>query len=193
MKQSLESRFTLDRKELHQALLTFKRLIKRGFDKTICTVRIMPGGIEISTPGILRNIHGETEGLYEFLVPVKIIMAYTASGSNKNMSFVLREGQMECDKSTFSSPMIKMKNWQAPPVDELPINFTDIDVIKLGHRLGTDYLKEKNLEDLYRSAMNTMELDIHSTMEILSKYEVEKDDVRSAILFRIKKNLGLIK
>lgn len=193
MKQNHESHFTLVRKDLHRSMLTFKRLIKKGFDTTMCNIRIMPGGIEVSTQGIIQNIQGETEGLYEFLIPIKIIMAYTISGSNSKMSFVLRDGQIECDKSTFSSPMIKMKNWQAPPVDELPINYTDTHVIKLAYQKGPEYIQENNLQDIYKKAQNNLEIDIHSVMEILSKYELKKQDIRDVIEYRLKKNLGLKK
>jgi len=58
MKNKLESKVTLDRKELNDALSTFKRLLKKKFDITICNLRVMPGGIELSTPGIMRAIHG---------------------------------------------------------------------------------------------------------------------------------------
>jgi len=189
MKQSLQSKFILDRKELNHALLAFKRLIKKGFDTTICNLRVMPGGVEISTPGIARSIHGETEGLYEFLVPIKILFAYSSSSTNATMSFVFREGQMECDRSTYSSPMIKIKNWQPSLIDELPMNYTDTDVIRLAYKKGVDYLEENNLQDVYKKALNNMEVDIHGVIEVLSKYELTKQDIRDVIEFRIKKNL----
>lgn len=189
MKQYLQSKFILDRKELSHALLAFKRLIKKGFDTTICNLRVMPGGVEISTPGIARSIHGKTEGLYEFLVPIKILFAYSSSSTNATMSFVFREGQMECDRSIYSSPMIKIKNWQPSPIDELPMNYTDTDVIRLAYKKGVDYLEENNLQDVYKKALNNMEVDIHSVMEVLSKYELTKQDIRDVIEFRIKKNL----
>ena len=44
MKQLLESKFIIDRKELNEALNTFKRLLKKKFDSTICNLRVMPGG-----------------------------------------------------------------------------------------------------------------------------------------------------
>ena len=193
MKQALQSKFILDRKELNHALLAFKRLIKKGFDTTICNLRVMPGGVEISTPGIARSIHGETEGLYEFLVPIKILFAYSSSSTNPTMSFVFRDGQMECDRSLYSSPMIKIKNWQSTPIDELPMNYTDTDVIKLAYKKGADYLEENNLQDVYKKALNNMEVDIHSVIEVLSKYELKKQDVRDLIEYRLKKNLGIRK
>lgn len=191
MKQSLESQLVVDRKELYLAVMFFKKLLKKGFDRTICNLRVMPGGLEIFTPGIVRNVHGETDGLYEFLVPLKVLLAYSSAGSNKNITLVFREGEMKCDGFLYTSPMIKMKNWQRPPVEELPVNYTDTDIIKLGYRKGVDYLEEHNLQDLYKGALNKMEVDIHSLMEILSVYELTKQDLRNLIEYRIKKNLGI--
>jgi len=193
MKNKLESKVTLDRKELNDALSTFKKLLKKKFDITICNLRVMPGGIELSTPGIMRAIHGETEGLYEFLVPIKILYAYSSSSMNKTMNFIFHEGKLECDKSIYSSPMIKMKNWQQTSIDNVAMNYSNTDLLKLGLEKGAQYLEENNLVGDFKKAQNNLELDIHSAMEILSKYELKKQDIRDIIEFRLKKNLGLIK
>ncbi len=193
MKQPLESKFTIDRKELNEALNSFKRLLKKKFDNTICNLRVMPGGIELSTPGIMRAIHGETEGLYEFLVPIKILYAYSSSSVNKTMNFIFCEGKMECDKSIYSSPMIKMKNWQQTTIDSVVINYTNTDLLKLGLEKGAEYLEENNLISEYKKAQNELELDIHTVMEVLSKYELKKEDLREIIKFRLKKNIESVK
>ena len=104
------SKFSIDRKELKDTLNVFKKLLKRKFDSTICTLKIIPGGIELSTPGIMRTIYCETEGQQEFLVPVKLLYAYSSTSANKTMNFILYEGKMECDKSIYSSPKIKIIN-----------------------------------------------------------------------------------
>jgi hypothetical protein len=101
----------------------------------------MPGGLEIFTPGIVRNVHGETDGLYAFLVPLKVLLAYSSAGSNKNITLVFREGQMKCDGFLYTSPMIKMKNWQRPPVEELPVTYTDTDIKNLDTEKGLNTLK----------------------------------------------------
>lgn len=104
-----QSKFTIDRKELNQTLIVFKKLLKRKFDSTICTLKVAHDGIELSTPGIMRTIYCEAEGQYEFLVPIKLLYAYSSTSANKTMSFILFEGKMECDKSIYSSPKIKLK------------------------------------------------------------------------------------
>jgi len=193
MKYLHAGKVNLDRKELNEALSIFKKLLKKKFDTTICIIRVMPEGIELSTPGIMRAIHGETEGLYEFLVPIKILYAYSSSSMNKTMNFVLHEGKMECDKSIYTSPMIKMKNWQQNTIDNVAISYSNTDLLKLGLEKSAQYLEENNLVGDFKTAQNDLELDIHSAMEILSKYELKKQDIRDIIEFRLKKNLGLIK
>jgi len=98
------SAFALDRKELHKLIMMFKRHLAKKFDASMCKIRVMPGGVEFSTAGIYLCMNCETEGLYEILVPMKLLFAYTSHGTQPLMSFRFQEGEMKCGNSIYSSP-----------------------------------------------------------------------------------------
>jgi hypothetical protein len=68
----------------------------------------MPGGIEISGEGIYKTINGETEGLCEAFVPLKLLYSYSSLSKSKEISFSLREGELVCGSSIFTIPSIKI-------------------------------------------------------------------------------------
>ena len=99
--ESIYSAFSLDRKELHKLIMMFKRHLAKKFDASICKIRVMPGGVEFSTAGIYLCLNCETVGLYEILVPLKLLFAYSSHGTQPLMSFTFREGEMTCGNSIY--------------------------------------------------------------------------------------------
>ena len=74
----LESKFSVNRDDLHDAIMFFKRMLKSKFKSLACKIRVMPGKIEISAGDIVRNVNcSSTEGHYVTMIPLQIIYSYT--------------------------------------------------------------------------------------------------------------------
>ena len=157
----------------------FKRIMGKTFEPAICKIRVMPSGVEFSTAGIYRCINCNTVGLYEILVPIKLIYAYASHGQHEKMDFSFKHGEMRCGISIFSSPYIKLKNWQIASFDKLPVNYSDLDIIKLAFMEGEEYLQDHQFKDEYKNATDRLEKEIEEAANILGKYGITKADIRS--------------
>ena len=175
------SNFILNRKDFQDVLNMFKRLLKKEFPKTICKIRVMPGGIELSTTGIYRCINCETTGLYEILVPLKLLYAYAISNQPAMMEFTFRDGELQCGSSIFSSPMIKVKNWGTSADDGLHINYSDLDLIKVAFEQGDKYLEEHNLTGAYKELTAKLEKDLYQSYLALEGYGITQKDIRNLV------------
>ena len=175
------SAFTLDRKELQSVMKMFTRIMGKSFEPAICKIRVMPGGVEFSTAGIFRCINCNTIGLYEILVPIKLIYAYTSHGHYAKMDFMFKEGEMRCGISVFSSPYIKLRNWQQSSFDKLPVNYSDLDIIKLAFTEGEEYLEDHHFKDAYKLATDRLEKAIEEAANSLEYYGISKADIRNMV------------
>ena len=183
--ESIYSAFSLDRKELHKLIMMFKRHVAKKFDASICKIRVMPGGVEFSTAGIYLCLNCETVGLYEILVPLKLLFAYTSHGTQPLMSFTFREGEMTCGNSIYSSPLIKLKNWRTTSGDSLKMNYSDLDIMKLAFTEGETFLEERNMKGTYKLILEKLDEEVYSAFIILEKYGLSRMDIRNLVFEKI--------
>jgi hypothetical protein len=150
----------------------------------------MPGGVEFSTTGIYWCINCETVGLYEILIPIKILFAYTSHGEQATMDFTFRDGEMKCGNSIFSSPLIKLKNWSTSSGDSLKMNYSDLDIIKLAFKEGDTYLEDRYMMGAYKNILARLEEEIYSVSLILEKYGVSRMDIRNFLFDKFRGGKG---
>ena len=107
----MESVFTVKTVDLQESLTRIKRFNKKYFKEGIIKIRMMPGGIELSTIGVFEFVHGQTEGLAEVFAPLKLLFAFAQDCTHDSVTFKFRKGELECGNSIFSSPHISIKDW----------------------------------------------------------------------------------
>jgi hypothetical protein len=108
----LESKFTVNRDDLHDAIMFFKRMLKSKFKSLACKIRVMPGKIEISAGDIVRNVScSSTEGYYVTMIPLQIIYSYTYTIPPKLLHIATREGEFQCGNSVLRHNSIQMNQW----------------------------------------------------------------------------------
>ena len=108
----LESKFSVNRDDLHNAIMFFKRMLKGKFKSLACKIRVMPGKIEISAGDIVRNVScSSTEGYYVTMIPLQIIYSYTYTIPPKLLLIATREGEFQCGNSVLRHNSIQMNQW----------------------------------------------------------------------------------
>ena len=109
---SLESKFSVNRDDLHDAIMFFKRMLKSKFKSIACKTRVMPGSIEISAGDIVRNVNcSSTEGHYVTMIPLQIIYGYTYTIPPKLLLIATREGEFKYGSSVLRHNSIQMNQW----------------------------------------------------------------------------------
>ena len=107
----MEITFKVNRSELNNVLLEFKRLKNKFYETGVAKISVMLGCIEISGQGIYKTVHGETDGLSEIFVPLKLLYTYSSTCNTPSLCFKFREGEMQCGSSIYSLPKIKVETW----------------------------------------------------------------------------------
>jgi hypothetical protein len=183
----LESKFTVNRDDLHNAIMFFKRMLKCEFKWRTCKIRIMPGGIEISTNEIFRAVNCiSTEGIYEIIIPMQLIYAYTYTIPSKILHISIRDGEFQCGNSIMPDVSIRIKNWN--PTDPLDINleYTNAEFLKLAMQKGNNYVMSEHIEKDYKANLNRIEKDVNSAMISLKEYGIKHQDIRDLIFKKVR-------
>lgn len=168
-------------KELKKSLSRIKRFNPNYFKSGIVKIRMMPGGIELSTIGIFEVVPGYTQGLAEVYVPLKLIYAFTKTYTNEEITFTFRTGEMECGSSIFSYPEIKVETWYNTPDVDLSMRPRDFELLKMGY-LNLEKVKQYNLHKEYLNAKNKMDKTIRECHGMLELYEIKKEDIEELIV-----------
>ena len=178
----MESTFKVDTKELNTVLKEFKRLNKSFFERINAKVRVMPGVIEISGGGIYKTVHGETEGLCEIYVSLKLIFSYSSVTTTSSVEFTVSEGKLRCGSSIFSHPTIRIESWYSQPDLNLSMNAGDYEILKETYSMGEEYMENYNLLDKVKEARKKMNQSIEEAYRTLRPFNVTKSEILRLVM-----------
>lgn len=181
----METTFKVNRADINNVLLEFKRLQKKFYETGVAKIRVMPGGIEISGQGIYKTIHGETEGLSEVFVPLKLLYTYSSTCSTLIISFKFRDGEMQCGSSRYSLPKIKVETWFNSPDLELSINSDDFSILKEALLKGDEHMNKHNLGIRLREANAKLDISINGAFASLKGFKISKDELRNLVINKL--------
>jgi hypothetical protein len=162
-------------------------LLKKDFKSRACKIRVMPGGIEISTNEIFWAVNCiSTEGIYEMIIPLQLIYAYTYTVSSKILDISIRNGEFQCGNSIMPDVSIRIKNWN--PTDQLDINleYTNAEFLKLAMQKGNNSVTSEYIEKNYKANLNRIEKDVNSAMISLKEYGIKHQDIRDLIFKKVR-------
>jgi len=176
----MESVFTVKTVDLQESLTRIKRFNKKYFKEGIIKIRMMPGGIELSTIGVFEFVHGQTEGLAEVFAPLKLLFAFAQDCTHDSVTFKFRKGELECGNSIFSSPHISIKDWFYTTETNLSIKPTDIELLKLGHQ-NIGEIFRYNKHDEYLRAKAKLDKAITESYGILKVYNIKREEIEKLV------------
>jgi hypothetical protein len=182
----MKTTFKVDTTEINKVLKEFQKLNKRFFEKGIAKIRVMPGGIELSGEGIIKYIHGETEGLSEIFIPIKLLYTYSSTSKATEITFTIWDGELMCGSSIFTLPSIKVETWYNSSDLDLSINSNDYEILKENFFKGDDFMKKHNHLDKVEIAKKKMEISIDQAYHSLEKYRISRDDIYNLIINQFK-------
>jgi hypothetical protein len=178
----MQSTFKVNTKELNSALKEFKRLNKSFFERSTAKIRVMPGGIEISGGGIYKTVHGETEGLSEIYLSLKLMYSYSSVTTTSTVEFTVSEGKLKCGTSVFSHPTIMIESWYSKPDLNLSMNVSDYEILKETYSKGDEYMENYNLLDKVKTARKKMNQSIEEAYQTLKPFNVTKSEILKLVM-----------
>lgn len=179
----MQTTFKVETAYIKKSLDRIKKFNPRYFKEGIGKIRVMPGGIELSTVGVVEAIHGETVGFCEVFVPLKLLYAYVSEHKQEYITFTFREGELECGSSIFENSHITISSWYSEAELEMTVNPSELEILILGHKNFSEIL-QYNLYQRYTKAKLKFEKDITECYGILSKYGITKEELEDLVALK---------
>ena len=104
----MESTYTLNAKNLKQALSSMKRVAGKSYNNDVLKISVLPDKVEIAIQGVTKFLTSQTEGFADIFIPTKVLEAYMQTTSTANITFTFKEGEMQCGSSIYNSKAIRI-------------------------------------------------------------------------------------
>ncbi len=184
----METSFKVEANDINKVLLEFKKLQKKFFETGNAKIRVMPGGIEISGQGIYKTVHGETDGLSEVFVPLKLLYSFSSCCKLPTISFKFRNGELECGSSLYSLPSIKVETWYNSPDLDLTINADDFSILREALLKGDEYMQKHNLGERVKISNTRLVKSVNDAYVSLKVFRITKKEIMDLIILRLRNN-----
>ena len=173
----MNTQFTAEKEDLVVALTQIKRLQKKYFEKGVCKIRVMSGGVELSTVGIFLCVHAETTVECEVFVPLKLLYVFVFESTTPMIEFKFKNGSMQCGSVVYEMPEIKVQYWLDQPTLDFNINYSDKELLKLYLTQGDSKITDPSMQSRLRSAKMKMSKSITEAYGSLSQYGITKEEL----------------
>jgi hypothetical protein len=177
--------FKVDMKEFKRVIKFLKvpfKGKKANYYKTSCELTLIDGKVTFAVPGAVTYMFCETKGTAKATLPVSALIDFIENHSHDKIVVEFLDG-----KINFASTSIKAQTWffkndAILRTIQLPINYTDFDLLKLKNQ---DYTKEEldfnNLSKSIADAEKRLIVAINKAYSILHYYKVKKYELRELI------------
>jgi hypothetical protein len=178
--------FTIENKELSKVLKQTRAIYKAGKirrNACQCEVTVLQDCIEIVSPGIGFRIDALTSGICKFSIPLRFFDNLIGTFKDRALLFKVSEKQLEIENYSCKVKTTFFKDDNVLRSIQLPINFSDADLIELGtNRIYTDEELEFNdLQGVIRNAQASLKDNIETAWALLKPYHITKDELAELV------------
>ncbi|MBS4043508.1 MAG: hypothetical protein KGZ59_06805 [Chitinophagaceae bacterium] len=182
----MESTFTLNTKSLKQALSSMKRVAGKSYNNDVLKISVLPDKVEIAIQGVIKFLTAKTEGFADIFIPTKVLEAYMQTTSTASISFIFKEGEMQCGSSIYNSKAIRVETIFSNPDNDLPLNTNNLVLLRYAENNTENKIEKLGLTNQIRNAKRQLTTNINNALKHLSKYEVSYDELHNIIYKKIK-------
>jgi hypothetical protein len=178
--------FILDRKKFHTELLSIKKLTPKFFKTGVAQINVLPDQIELHTVGITKYFSAQTEGYWDIFIPFRLLFAYSSTMSSDELKFEVRQGEIKCGGSTFSSPEIKIRPIFNANNDGMPLNANEFDLLRYAYKSSESELADFGLSEPVKKAEERLKARIAKAVDILGYYRVTYKELENLVIKKFK-------
>ncbi len=176
--------FLIVTKELKQVL----RLLKSSFKNTnkrqmpYCEVTIKTGKIEIAVAGSKSAVNCQAWGPARFVIGFEHFILLVNDRPRIKTKVVVGDDFMTINDSV----TVTVQTWYFKKdtilrTIDVPVNFTIIDILKLGERYTKEEIEFNKLKGKYEKAHNDLYVRIEKIKRLMKEYQLKEKDVEEAI------------
>jgi hypothetical protein len=113
------------------------------------------------------------------------LFAMSLTFNTLELKFIVKEGELSCGNTIFSSPEIKIRNLFDTNNDVMPLNPQDFDLLKYAYRATVCEIADFGLTQRVKDAREKLDIRVYEALAILSDYSVTKKDLDNLILEKL--------
>jgi hypothetical protein len=178
--------FIIDRKKFHSDLLSIRKLTPKVFKMGVAQINVLPDQIELHTAGITKYFTAQTDGYWDVFVPIRLLFAYSSTMSSDELKFEIKQGEIQCGGSTFTSPEIKVRPIFNANNEVMPINANEFDLLRYAYKANESELADFGLTEPVMKARARLETRLAEAVGILGYYRVTYKELENLVLKRFK-------
>jgi hypothetical protein len=178
--------FTIENKELSKVLKQTRAIYKAGKTRRnalSCEVTVLKDSVEIVSPGIGFRLDALTNGICKFSLPLRFFDNLIDTFKDRALIFKVSEEQLEVENFSCKVKTIFFQDDSVLRSIQLPINFTDADLIVIGSkRIYTEEELEFNeMHGVISNAQASLKDNIETAWALLKVYHVTKDELAELV------------
>jgi hypothetical protein len=174
--------FILDRQKFNTELLSIKKLTPKYFKTGVVQINVLPDQIELHTVGITKYLSAQTEGYCDVFLPIRILFAYSSTFSTIELKFEVKQGEIRCGDSTFTSPEIKIRPIFNADSDVMPLNAAEFDLLKYAHKVSASELADFGLTKKVKKARERLRVRLLDALVVLDQYHITYTDLENLVI-----------
>lgn len=177
--------FKLKTNTLRQTLTKMKVVLKStALDKRIiyCEITVTNGKITLNSPGVTYTLEAETTGAAKIALPYLYIVNILKDHKEEEIAASAEEGWLTLGKVKVAAKTTFFKNDSILRSIDLPINYSDLDLLKIARDGYTpEELDFNKISPQIRNARNNMKEKIQKSYRLLKMYGVTYEEVEALV------------
>lgn len=147
-------------------------------------MRINPAEMQLSGIGVQYHLACSADKYGTVVLPFYILLDLVSSHRSKELFMGFDEGSIQFGDIRLRHTAIQLLHPEDQREIDLPMNYRDEDLVRLGRQLSDEELERRNLLEVVRAAEERMERSLGEAAAILAPYGVTPGDVRSLVIAR---------
>jgi len=159
---------------------------------TRCEATVTDGKVTFAIPGCVFSTHSVTDGVAKFSVPFLQLYDIIQKHKQPGISILIKDNEVTIGPVTVSAATCFIEDDKILRTIQLPINYTDMDILLLPKQGYTqEELDFNNITGRIKSIEARLEDNVHKALRHLKIYGVTCEDIKSIALERLNEMVEL--
>jgi hypothetical protein len=159
---------------------------KKERAQAILEMNFKPKEVYLTVIGATYRLHVESECFTKVLLPFVFFDKIVKSCSNNIFVLSFDRGVVTYGETTLESHSIKIIHPENQPKIDLPINYSDLNLLQLEFQYSYEELGRMNLLSKIDKAKENLDESIRTALSALSMYGIKYDDIEKIVREKIR-------
>ena len=159
---------------------------KRDRNSAILELNFKPKEVQFSIIGAMYHFPVESNSFVKVLLPFAFIDSILKDWKGDNFLAVFKKGVVSYGGHAIESKRIKIVHLENQTKFDLPINYSELDLLRLESVHSSEELESMNLSGKIRKAREDLEEEISFVASRLSKYGVKREEIDTLVRRKLK-------